>query len=750
MKILLSFFDSCISRISFAVLLLILGTSFSLNSSSQIVTIPDSEFVIFLQANYPACISGDQLDTQCFGIVNATSLILPASITDLYGLEFFVSLTSLEVYGAVTNLPALPNSISTMWLYNYTQSALPPLPSSLTYFVLAYSPIINLPLLPASLTGMQIEECPALTTIPDLPPNFISLFVNHSPSFSTLPALPDSLTYLFCTNTNLSQLPELPAGLLYMSLINNPNLICLPALPDGLIGESDFVSILNVAGTQITCVPNLPSTGCVGTLPICDDGDVINNPNGCEAVNGIHGYVYQESTSNCTYENGTDSPVTNAKLHLVDQTGDTLSSAFTTSNGSYHFFNITDGQYIVVLDTVGMPYIPVCTYPGIDSIVINIGNNDIADVNFNVTCTALASEDATIQGVWSTGIIFPGVNHTLTISAVDMAAFYNLNCLSGYSGELKLTISGPVTYVGPASGALTPTSISGNIYTYTIADFSLLSADDFKLIFNTNTTALAGDFICIDAIIISDIVDSNPDNNSFQFCYSVANSYDPNVKQVYPENVLPEYSDWLTYTIHFQNTGSAPAMNIKLRDTLSNLLETNSFQLLGSSHAVGTQILNDVIIFKFDNINLPDSTSDPVGSIGYVQFRIKPLPNLPDGTEIENEVSIFFDFNAPILTNTATTSYVDDLYLTEYRSDNLFVVYPNPAEDMINFILPIEKLFETISIQIYSAAGEKIIDTIRLNQQVNQISLQDLKEGVYILKVSTSDTNYIQRMVVGN
>ena len=42
-------------------------------------------------------------------------------------------------------------------------------------------------------------------------------------------------------------------------------------------------------------------------------------------------------------------------------------------------------------------------------------------------------------------------------------------------------------------------------------------------------------------------------------------------------------------------------------------------------------------------------------SIGFVKFRVKPLTTITNGTTINNKASIYFDFNEPILTNTAIT-----------------------------------------------------------------------------------------------
>ncbi|MCI4667866.1 MAG: T9SS type A sorting domain-containing protein, partial [Bacteroidia bacterium] len=59
-----------------------------------------------------------------------------------------------------------------------------------------------------------------------------------------------------------------------------------------------------------------------------------------------------------------------------------------------------------------------------------------------------------------------------------------------------------------------------------------------------------------------------------------------------------------------------------------------------------------VVRFRFDPIFLPDSTTDLEGSNGFVKFGIQMMPGLPLGSTIENKAAIYFDFNAPIITNT--------------------------------------------------------------------------------------------------
>jgi hypothetical protein len=58
------------------------------------------------------------------------------------------------------------------------------------------------------------------------------------------------------------------------------------------------------------------------------------------------------------------------------------------------------------------------------------------------------------------------------------------------------------------------------------------------------------------------------------------------------------------------------------------------------------------LVFTFENILLPDSTTNFEGSLGHVYFQVKPRAGLVPGTVIENTAAIYFDFNAPIITNT--------------------------------------------------------------------------------------------------
>ncbi len=156
--------------------------------------------------------------------------------------------------------------------------------------------------------------------------------------------------------------------------------------------------------------------------------------------------------------------------------------------------------------------------------------------------------------------------------------------------------------------------------------------------------------------------DENPADNTALFEQEIIGSYDPNDKwvntpQINIETIDPTQPLDLTYRVRFQNTGTAPAVNVRVEDILEDDLDPSSFQLLSSTHDVYYQIEGNQINFFFDNIMLPDSTSDPEGSIGTFFFRIKSNGNHTLESSIDNQVSIFFDFNEPIITNVASTIF---------------------------------------------------------------------------------------------
>ncbi len=200
--------------------------------------------------------------------------------------------------------------------------------------------------------------------------------------------------------------------------------------------------------------------------------------------------------------------------------------------------------------------------------------------------------------------------------------------------------------------------------------------------------------------------------------------------------------------IRFQNTGTASAIDVRISDALPIHVNVGSFVFLGSSHPCTTQIApGGLLEFRFDGINLPDSTSNEPNSHGWVMFRMTPNSYLLPGAVVGNNANIFFDFNAPVLTNTATFEVQLATTMAEgIRSEELRL-WPNPARDALNVALD-RSLTGACHIALVDAQGRMV----RLlqhtpNDRAFTLPLQGLATGLYNVRIKADGLVWNRRFV---
>jgi uncharacterized repeat protein (TIGR01451 family) len=287
--------------------------------------------------------------------------------------------------------------------------------------------------------------------------------------------------------------------------------------------------------------------------------------------------------------------------------------------------------------------------------------------------------------------------------------------------------------------------LSGDTLIYTISDFSTVNPDfDFNFSIRAKTTATIGDQVCFTVIVSSVSGDNNLSNNVLSHCFDIQNSFDPNEKEVSPPGSLPyPYNDWLTYTIHFQNTGTGAAQNIQVLDTLDSNLDPETFQLISSSSPVSTQVSGRYVNFTFGNIYLPDSTDNKAGSMGYVEYRIKPNANLPSGTSISNKAFIYFDFNPPVVTNSATNSVEVATGIKNVPHDLTLNLYPNPAGEWLT--VSSNQLAEG-TIEITDLLGRLLLMQSAMGNQTI-LNVSNLTAGVYFITLRSVNGEAVKKFV---
>ena len=207
-------------------------------------------------------------------------------------------------------------------------------------------------------------------------------------------------------------------------------------------------------------------------------------------------------------------------------------------------------------------------------------------------------------------------------------------------------------------------------------------------------------------------------------CQENVGAYDPNDKLAFPKGISTQHyieaTDEIEYHIRFQNTGTDTAINVVLRDTLSEFLDPATIRTGASSHNYDFELLdNGILKFSFLNIMLPDSNANLEASNGFVKFKIKQHPNNLPATLILNRAAIYFDFNAPVITEEVyhiiavpKVYEVSQLEICRGESWNEL----KPDNDTL--------IVETIPFTYYDSVQLTGITILELNQAVDSVVLE--------------------------
>ena len=202
----------------------------------------------------------------------------------------------------------------------------------------------------------------------------------------------------------------------------------------------------------------------------------------------------------------------------------------------------------------------------------------------------------------------------------------------------------------------------------------------------------------------------------------------------------------VTYTVRFQNTGTFLAEDVRIVDVVPLQLRESSFQLVGSSHPCQAQLHGGLLQFFFNDIMLPDSTSDEPGSHGWVTFTMRPQNFLLPGASVGNGVSIYFDFNEPIYTNAAVFEIEQSTGVQEAPQDDLRL-WPNPVTDVLNISLAGTSGTTTVTIIDVNGRVVRNIASAAVTGSTFTIPVSDLADGLYTLRIGNGLKVSHQRFV---
>ncbi|WP_162126296.1 T9SS type A sorting domain-containing protein [Flavobacterium phycosphaerae] len=312
------------------------------------------------------------------------------------------------------------------------------------------------------------------------------------------------------------------------------------------------------------------------------------------------------------------------------------------------------------------------------------------------------------------------------------------------SGDVSLGYDdGLLDYV-PATPA--PDIQSSGLLQWNFANLFPFESRSFIVIFNVNSPtdtppAIIGDVLQFHAEVHPLVGDATPADNVFDFRQVIEGSYDPNGKICLEGDQVSvtKTGDYLHYDIHFENTGTAPATFVVVKDVIDTTrFDIQSLQVLYNSHPMVTRIEGNTVTFLFDYINL--GTADSVND-GSVIFKIKTKSTLTAGDAVMNTASIYFDYNFPIVTNTATTTF-QVLGVPEQSLAAGVTLSPNPATHSV--LVSSKQLLR--SLQLFDVNGRQLLTQLSNGLQ-DTLALSGYANGIYFLKVTTANGVMTEKII---
>ena len=325
--------------------------------------------------------------------------------------------------------------------------------------------------------------------------------------------------------------------------------------------------------------------------------------------NEINGTILFDINNNgCEVD---DLPI--SSLLVSTDNGTESISTFTLNNGLYQLFPET-GSYTTTI-TSNLPNYFVVNPSSHTSNFTDIGNTEtddfciepISTIN-NLNITVYPSENDPRPGFDTTyRIVYRNVGTT------------QLN------GDVILEFDN--TKLNFLNASETVTSQTANTLTFNFTDLNPFETMTIDLELNVLAppTTNIGDVLESTVTINPISEDNTPDDNVFTLNQTVIGSYDPNDIAVLEGNqiLLADADKYLHYIIRFQNTGTASAINVNVENTLDNRLNWTTMQLESLSHTGRVEIRDgNEVKFIFNDINLPDSTSDEPNSHGFIAYKI--------------------------------------------------------------------------------------------------------------------------------
>lgn len=471
----------------------------------------------------------------------------------------------------------------------------------------------------------------------------------------------------------------------------------------------------------------------------------------------ISGTVYLDANTNCALDAG-EAGIQNIRVNCSG-----YGSTFTDANGNYSF-RVPTGTY-TISEQINA-YYPLASCQSNNNsvnVVASAGCNTVVDFANDVNTI----HDLKLTTINSTLPPIPGNNYQQRVIVENLGTVIEAGVQMGYKHDGQLPLSNSTL------PSFTQLNSVGAPYNYSVqTGFPTLNPNGshaMLLNYSTPTNVPVGTVVNfydsvanIAPIDVNWLLDYTPWNNVNIYQQTVIGSYDPNYIEVSPKGIGPEgffESDVVefNYTIHFQNEGTYFAQNISITNQLDSDFDWTTFRPGYSEYEYSTTVSETgLVTFTFPNINLPwKSRYGDALSSGLVNYSIQRKSSTALGTEFTNTADIYFDYNAPITTNTTINTLYEptSIEVEGKLNDGIAVtLYPVPAKDIISIRVNNVPRNEAATMSIIDIVGNAILSKrISLDAGSTTVdqNVSDLARGTYLVRVQLdSGSNITQKVVL--
>ncbi len=537
------------------------------------------------------------------------------------------------------------------------------------------------------------------------------------------------LEYLYANNNQLTTL----------DLTENPNFLQIR------LDDNDLISLFLKNGNQETS--NLTFEGNDDIEYICaDEVDMFI----VDLRLSDYGYSNTVLNTYCSFEPGgnfytitgniiydlnndgcdaTDTPQPHIRIDIED-VNTIQESTYTGSDGTYFFYTF-DGDFDLTPNLEQPTWFNLT--PPVANIILVDGTPEIVNQDFCISANGVHNDlEIAVAPITPSR---PGFDAVYQI-------VYNNKGNQTLSGNFEFNYDASV--LDFVSATITPETQNSGSLTWNYTDLLPFENRSVYVTLNVNSPADSPP-VNIDDVLQFNVTinpiagDEFPNDNSFEYHEAVVGAFDPNNITCLQGNILPtiDIGGFLHYIINFENEGNAPAENVVIEVDIDDLqYDINTLRVLNASHEVQTRLEDGKAKFIFEGISLAAS-----GGHGNILIRIKSNDNLNEGDSVMKKANIYFDYNFPIQTNTANTTY-QNLSVNEFGFDRDFLLFPNPATDQIM----IKSKYQIENVRIFDLHGRKTLSQ-KGNAFEIAIDLSSLSDGVYFIEMTNKNRTLIEKLI---